>query len=157
MEGLAVPFTAVADGLNSVWSEIKKIGNWLNPVSETFFLTAAFVPDPDLIASTDDMINSKLREKLPIIDQLEDAMSSIHTGSSGTEHGGGGMPFGPTDIKVTMPGGAWGNEQFKIVDFSFFVQHKTTIVNFIRVLLWIPFILKIYRKMPEVIAATGSV
>ena len=43
-ESLAVPFNAIAEGLDSIFGVIQSIGYSLNPFHETFFLKVALVP-----------------------------------------------------------------------------------------------------------------
>lgn len=57
----------------------------------------------------------------------------------------------PPEFNVNLPGGKWGNGSVRIIDFSIFAQYRSYILNFIRVLLWVPFLIKLYKRLPALI------
>ena len=57
----------------------------------------------------------------------------------------------PPEFKINLPRGKWGQGSVKIIDFSLFAPYRPFILNFIRVLLWIPFLLKLYRRLPSLV------
>jgi len=57
----------------------------------------------------------------------------------------------PPKFEINLPGGKWGTGSVQIIDFSLFAPYRAFILNFIRVLLWIPFLLKLYRRLPSLV------
>ncbi|ABW19364.1 hypothetical protein [Alkaliphilus oremlandii] len=156
---MAVPFEAIADGLSSIVSRITSIRNlirdfwddisynftsiinYLNPFSDKFFLWIALIPQDGFFESFFNDILGAFNERLPLIGQIRAFMENIKGINYSQE-----LP----KFEITMPS-KYGGGQFSIVDFSYFVQYRVYILNFIRFSAWFFFIKRLWKTLPLII------
>lgn len=132
------------EGFNSFVSSISNVINLLNPWHEDFFLTAAFVTSEGYLETYATDIIEMVNGKFTFISGIQDFLGNLFSAVIDIDPE-------PPEFKVNLPGGKWGQGSVKIIDFSLFAQHRTFILNFIRVILWIPFLLKLYKRLPSLV------
>ena len=141
---LAGPINDIKQGINTFVNSISNVINFINPWSDEFFLTVAFIPSDGFIETYVADIKEMFDGKFTFISEIRDFLGNL---------------FGavvepnpePPEFTINMPGGKWGTGSLKIIDFSLFAPYRSFILNFIRVLLWIPFLLKLYRRLPSLV------
>lgn len=141
---LAGPVNDVKEGFNSFVSSISNIINLLNPSHEDFFMNAAFIPSEGYIETFVTDVKEIFDNKFSFISDIQDFLGDLFGAVIDTDPE-------PPEFKINLPGGKWGQGSVKIIDFSLFAQHRTFILNFFRVLLWIPFLLKLYKRLPSLV------
>jgi len=124
--------------------DIGKIIDALNPASENFFLKAALIPSPEFMIKYVTDIKDTMDEKMGFFAEIRDFLGSIFGAVVETDPE-------PPKYEVSLPGGKWGTARVKLIDFSLFAQYRSYILNLIRVFLWIPFLMKLYRRLPSLI------
>jgi len=134
---LAQPIAELGKGIN-------RIIDALNPTSENFFLKAAFIPSPEFMIEYVTDIKDTMDEKMGFFAETRDFLGSIFGAVVETDPE-------PPKYEVSLSGGKWGTARVKIIDFSLFAQYRSYILNLIRVFLWIPFLMKLYRRLPSLI------
>lgn len=139
-------FTVLKDSIGgwftNLMTSIGDILSYLNPLSDKFFLKIAFVPQDGYFNGYFTDIKTTFDSKLPIIGTISSVVNSIKDATVN-----GDAP----DFKVSLPGGKWGNGQVSIFNFAILAPYRDTILTILRVLIWLPFILKQYKRIPKVI------
>lgn len=146
-EGLGVlarPIGELSEGFNSFVNTIGEIINYINPWHDDFFLRPAFIPSEGYIESYVTDIKVMFDGKFTFISELRDFLGNLFGAVVDPDPA-------PPEFKINLPGGKWGQGSVKIIDFSLFAPYRSFILNFIRVLLWIPFLLKLYRRLPSLV------
>lgn len=141
---LANPINELREGFNSFVNTIGEIINFLNPWHEKFFLKVAFIPSEGYFEEYVADIKTIFDTKFIFISDVRDFLGNIFGAVINTNPD-------PPEFKINLPGGKWGQGSVKIIDFSLFAQYRMFVINFIRVILWIPFLLKLYRRMPSLV------
>lgn len=134
---LAEPIAELGQGL-------RRIIDALNPASENFFLTAAFIPSQEYMIEYVTDIKAALDEKMGFFAEIQEFLGSIFGAVVETDPE-------PPKFEISLPGGKWGTGKIKIIDFSLYAHYRSYIINLIRVFLWIPFLMKLYRRLPSLI------
>ena len=123
---------------------IRELVNLLNPLHEKFFLRVAFIPSAGYIEEFRTDIKAIFDNKFSFINEIRDFLAFIFS-----------SPIidnpGPPEFKITLPGGKWGTGSVQIIDFSIFEDYRLFIINFVRVFLWIPFLIKLYKRLPSIV------
>jgi len=136
--------SSVQESVGLLTEPIERIINFLNPLHEDFFLRVAFIPSTDYVEVFREEIKAIFDNKLSFINEIRDFLAFIFS-----------TPIldnpGPPEFKITLPGGKWGSGSVQIIDFSIFEDYRLFIINFIRVLLWIPFLIKLYKRLPSIV------
>ena len=146
-EGLGVladPIEALGQGFNSFVNNIGEIINYINPWHEDFFLRVALVPSEGFIQEYVTDIKEMFDGKFTFISDLRDFLGNLFDAVVDPDPN-------PPEFEITLPGGKWGSGKVEIIDFSIFARYRPFILNFFRVLLWIPFLMKLYRRLPQLI------
>lgn len=138
-------FTNLIDNIKEFFepllTSINIILDYLNPSSDNFFLKLAFVPKDGFIAGKFELLKSSLLEKVPLIQQITDFFNVVKNTQGGTQ---------PPQFTVTMPQ-KYGGKSYSIINFNYFIQYRTIILNFIRFTSWFFFLKKIYNRLPKII------
>jgi len=129
-------FQPLLNGINTIL-------DYLNPYSENFFLKIAFVPSNGFVAEKFESLKSTLLSKIPLLQQISDLFATIKATQFGTK---------PQDITVTMPI-KYGGMTYSVINFDYFTQYRTLILNFIRYSAWFLFLKKTYKRLPSIIYA----
>ena len=141
---LADPIETLGEGFNNFVSTIGQIINYINPWHDDFFLRVALVPSEGFLEAYVTDIKEMFDGKFTFISDLRDFLGKIFGAVIDPDPD-------PPEFIINLPGGKWGTGSVQIIDFSLFAPYRAYILNFIRVLLWIPFLLKLYRRLPSIV------
>lgn len=123
---------------------INEIGQGLDPESDKFILKVAFIPSEEYMQEFVYDIKTVFDNKFSFISEIGSFLGNIL-----------GVVIEdnpePPEFKVNLPGGKWGSGSVSIIDFSIFEDYRPFILNFIRVILWIPFLIKLYKRLPSLV------
>lgn len=123
---------------------IQRLLEVFNPESDRFFLKVAFIPSEGYFEDFTNDIKTVLESKFGFVAEIREFLGNIFGIVINTDPE-------PPDFSISLPGGKWGSGKVKVIDFSMFAQYRTFILNFMRVLLWIPFLIKLYKRLPSMI------
>ena len=118
----------------------QSILDWLNKLG--LFLMSLFIPEVDYIHSLLLSLLNKLTDKIPILNQLKNFFSSIFFTDK----------TAPPNIMINLPE-KYGGVSVPVINFEYFAQHRSLLINFIRLFMWFPFLKRIYQKLPDLIVA----
>ena len=118
--------------------------SYLDPTSDSFFLKVALVPPEGFIQEYVTDIKEMFDGKFTYISEIRDFLGNLFGAVVDLDPN-------PPEFEINLPGGKWGQGSVKIIDFSLFAPYRAFILNFIRVLLWIPFLLKLYKRLPQLV------
>ena len=138
---LAEPINNLKDELSAFFSNLI---SYLNPLSENFILKIAFVPSEGYFEQFIGEIKDVFDEKFQFVDEIGNYLVRLF-GAVYDENPD------PPSFTVTLPGGKWGTGTIEIIDFSIFADYRFYIRNFIRLILWVPFLMRLYKRLPSVI------
>lgn len=168
MEGLAVPFNAIKEGLNSIIDFFGNIFDLLNPFSENFILSDVFSFLSDIISfinpfsenffvykliellgdllkwlfvpenNSFEELSNKFNEKFAFVEQLKSFSNSLL----------GNVDYGSQIPSFNM---TWKGVTFSLIDFSLFLQYREWLHGIILAISWFIFINKTFKKLPSVI------
>lgn len=141
---LAGPINDVKEGFNSFVNAIGEIINYINPWHENFFMTVAFIPSEGYLEAYVTDIKEMFDGKFTFISEIRDFLGNIFGAVVDPNPD-------PPEFRINLPGGKWGAGSVKIINFSLFAPYRAFILNFIRVTLWIPFLLKLYKRLPSLV------
>lgn len=141
---LAEPITELGEGFNSFVNSIGNVINFINPWSDDFFLRVAFIPSEGFLEAYVSDIKTMFDGKFTFISEIREFLGSLFGAVVDTDPE-------PPEFKINLPGGKWGQGSVKIIDFSLFAPYRSFVLNFIRVILWIPFLLKLYKRLPSLV------
>lgn len=130
--------------VNNLEQWFTNIMSYLDPTSDDFFLTVAAVPSEGFIEEYVTDIKDMFDGKFTFISEIRDFLGNLFGAVIDPDPA-------PPEFMINLPGGKWGQGSVKIIDFSLFAPYRSFILNFIRVLLWIPFLLKLYRRLPQLV------
>ena len=137
MEGLAVPFQNIAQGLNNIFQ-------LFNPENPQNLFRILFVPRPEFLEENVSALYVIIEQKIPLLNDLilivkgmAESMLIVEVNT-------------PPEFKITMPE-KWGGFEAKIIDFSMFAPYRFFIVNIIRAIAWYFYIKRLLRRMPNLI------
>lgn len=141
---LADPIIGLTEGFNSFVNVIGEVINYMNPWHENFFLKVAFIPSEGYLEAYVTDIKEMFDGKFTFISEIRDFLGNLFGAVIDPNPD-------PPEFTINLPGGKWGSGSVKIIDFSMFAQYRAFILNFIRVILWIPFLLKLYKRLPSLV------
>lgn len=121
-----------------VKSFFKTLLDYLNPFSEKFFLKVAFLPREGYFKNYFSDIKGAFDVKIPIVGQLFDFFKIIATATV--------LDAPPPQFMLDYNG-----VHMSIIDFSFVLEYRTIIVNFIRFASWFFFLKRLYNRIPSMI------
>lgn len=133
--------TSIIDSLKGIGLDIASILDYLNPLSEHFILTIAFVPTPTYFKDFFKDIYDKFKEKIPIFAQVFTFFGEIKNISYDKD-----IP----SFLVHLPDDL-GGKDLPIINFEFFTEYRPVVVNFIRFTAWFVFLKRLLRRLPKVV------
>ena len=139
INGLA---TSIGEWFNDLFSTLGEILNYLNPFHENFFLKIAFIPSEGFIPNKFDELKDVLDDRLPIIGTFTGIFDSITQVQS--------IDSTSPTFTMELPG-KWGGQTVQVINFDPIDPYVPYIKTLIRFFLWIPFIIKMYKRLPQVI------
>lgn len=116
----------------------------MNPYHENFFLKVAFIPSEGFYEEFITDIKTMFDSKFAFVSDIGNFLGSIFGSVINVNPD-------PPEFTVNLPGGKWGEGSIKIIDFSIFADYRPFILNFMRVVLWIPFLIKLYKRLPSLV------
>jgi len=140
-QGVQDNITQFAENFSNTMSNII---SYLDPTSEDFFLMVALVPSEGFMQEYVTDIKEMFDGKFTFFNQIRDFLGNLFDAVVDPDPN-------PPEFEINLPGGKWGQSKVQIIDFSLFARYRPFILNFFRVLLWIPFLMKLYRRLPELI------
>ncbi len=144
INGITEFANSVGEWFAQLFVTIGEILDHLNPFSEKFFLKIAFIPSDGYFERFASDIKQSFDGKFEFISEIGNALKKLFGGVFDTDPE-------PPEFTVNLPGGKWGEGKVKVIDFSLFADYRPFILNFIRVMLWIPFLIKLYKKLPDIV------
>jgi hypothetical protein len=144
IDSLETWFEDIGQWFNDLFGALGEILNLLNPWHEDFIMKVAFIPSEGYFEDFASDLKTNFDGKFTFISDLRDFLGNLFGAVVDTDPA-------PPEFKINLPGGKWGQGSLKIIDFSLFAPYRAFILNFIRVLLWIPFLLKLYRRLPQLV------
>jgi len=144
INGISELISSVGNWFAQVFGVIGEILDHLNPFSDKFFLKIAFIPSDGYFERFANEIKQSFDGKFAFISEIGDVLKSLFSGAYETDPE-------PPEFTVNLPGGKWGEGRVNIIDFSIFADYRLYILNFFRVMLWIPFIIKLYKRLPNIV------
>lgn len=140
-QGVSDKITQFAENFSNTMSNIM---SYLDPTSDNFFLKLALVPSEGFIPNKFDELKDVLDDRLPII--------GTFTGIFDTITGVQSQSINSTSPTFTMElPSKWGGKTVQVINFDPIDPYVPYIKALIRFFLWIPFIIKIYKRLPQVI------
>lgn len=106
-------------------------------------MRTAFIPSDGFIKEKFDELKEKIDEKLPIIGTITEAFSNINNQNENNEST-------PPNFTVELPS-KWGGKKVNIINFDAVDPYIPYVKTLIRMFLWIPFLIKLYKKLPNII------
>lgn len=140
-EGLSNDITQFAENFNNTMSNII---SYLDPTSDRFFLKLACIPSEGYLETFVTDIKEMFDGRFTFISDLREFLGNLFDAVVDPDPN-------PPEFAINLPGGKWGSGKVEIIDFSIFARYRPFILNFFRVLLWIPFLMKLYRRLPQLI------
>jgi len=141
---LTGPINELTQGFSNLLNVIGEMINYMNPWHEDFFLRVALIPSDGFIETYVADIKEMFDGKFVFISEIREFLGNLFGAVIDQDPD-------PPEFKINLPGGKWGTGSVKIIDFSLFAPYRQYILNFIRVTLWIPFMLKLYKRLPSLV------
>lgn len=168
MEGLAVPFNAIKEGLNSIIEFFGTILDYLNPFSENFILLKLWNFLLDIISYINpfsdnflgkkivellgdllkllfvpennpfEQLSVKFNEKFAFVEQIKTLINSL-------------LGFNNYGDKAPTFNMTWHGVTFALIDFSLFLDYRTWLHGIILAIAWFTFLFRTYKKLPSII------
>ena len=128
--------------LKPVINLILSVLDYINPFSDNFLLKIAFVPKDGFFSEKFNKLLELIYEKFPFIQQLASVVNPSTMAVEISERA--------PSLSFTLPP-KYGGGTYQLVDFSYFEQYRDFILNFIRVVIWFPFLKWLYGRIPSII------
>lgn len=132
--------TLLQEILDSILA-LANLVNWINPFSDSFILKVAFIPSEGYFQNYWNDLYFMYKEKIPIIGQMYDFFAPVND-----------INFSETipEFSVDLPSDM-GGVKAPIIDFGFFTDYRTMILNFIRFIAWFIFLKRMFKYLPRVV------
>lgn len=137
---------SIGGWFNQLFSTLGEILNYLNPFHEKFFLKIAFIPSDGFISNKFDELKDVLDDRLPIIGTFTEIFNSMTQAQSQVQSINSTSPT----FTMELPD-KWGGQTVEVINFDVIDPYVPFVKTLIRVFLWIPFIIKMYKRLPQVI------
>lgn len=135
-------FQSLKDGfkgfISSIVDPLKTLLEYLNPVSDKFFLKVALVPRSGYFQDYFTELKGAFDVKLPIVGQLFDFFKVVANATI--------LDAPAPQFNINYMG-----HSMSIIDFSYVIQYRTIIVNFTRFIAWFFFLKRLYNRVPSMI------
>lgn len=105
----------------------------------------AFVPSDGFISEKFDELKVEFDDRMPIIGTFTELFNSI-TQAQGAKRAESTKPR----FEIELPG-RWGGQRVEVINFDIIDPYIPYIKTFIRFVLWVPFLIKIYKRLPQII------
>lgn len=138
-EGIGDNITQFAENFSDTMSRFM---SYLDPTSDNFFLKLAFIPSDGFIPAKFNEVKVEFDNRLPIIGTLTELFNSITQAQS--------IQSTKPKFEIELPS-KWGGQKVEVINFDIIDPYIPYVKTFIRFLIWIPFLIKIYRRLPQII------
>lgn len=168
MEGLAVPFNAIKEGLSSIIEFFGTVLDYLNPFSDNFILLKLWNFLTDIVSYINPFsdnflgkkivelfsdllkllfipennpfedLKSKFDEKFSFVGQIKVLINDL-------------LGFNNYGEKVPEFNMTWSGVTFSLIDFSLFLNYRSWLHGIILAIAWFTFLFKTYKKLPSII------
>lgn len=139
--GLIGLLETVVTWVQSISGSVSQILSYVNPFSDSFFLKVAFIPTAGYYQQYWNDIYKMYKDKIPIIGQLMDFFNDVKNVNYVES-----IPV----FEVELPDDL-GGHTLPIIDFGFFGDYRTLILNFIRFTAWFFFLKRLLKYLPKVV------
>jgi hypothetical protein len=126
--------------LKPLISAVESIGSAISGLLDLFM--KLLVPGQGAIEGAFSGITDSFKSKIPIADQL----SVFFTGVKNTTSN---VSSAPT-FEITLPE-IYGGGTYSIIDFTYFSDYRSWVLNFIRFSAWFVFLRRLYNRVPKMI------
>lgn len=137
---------SIGGWFNDLFSTLGEILNYLNPFHENFFLKIAFIPSDGFISNKFDELKEALDDRLPIIGTLTELFNSMTQNQTRIQSMGSTKPTFTMELPEK-----WGGQTVEVINFDIIDPYIPYVKTIIRFMIWIPFLIKIYKRLPQII------
>lgn len=155
IEGITAPFDNFKSSLDNLFAPIESLLEFVKSIKLFFddmpsFTEFLFVPDPEMLATN--VVN--LRTKFGLVDMFMGAGEWLLDQFVIMQ---GGVP--PTlSFTISKTKGRYTFEETEIVlDFEWYAPYKEYVDTFLGAVIWVCFIYRMYKRLPDIIAGAGMV
>ena len=138
-QGVSDKITQFAENFSNAMSTFM---SYLDPTSDNFFLKLAFIPQEGFISGKFNELKVVIDDRLPIIGTLTELFNSITQVQS--------IESTKPKFEMELPG-KWGGQKVEVINFDVIDPYIPYVKTFIRFMIWIPFLIKIYKRLPQII------
>lgn len=117
-------------------------GDTFNSGSENFMLKKAFIPSDEFVIMHQERMDNLLGEKFAFIDGIEQFSEDFKTALVDDASA--------PSFNLTLPE-KWSGKTVTIINFESFSSIRLIVKNLIRIFIWLAFIFKMYKKIPQII------
>lgn len=138
-QGVSDKITQFAENFSNAMSTFM---SYLDPTSDNFFLIVAFIPSDGFISEKFNEVKVEFDNRLPIVGTLTELFNTITQTKS--------IQSTKPKFEIELPS-KWGGQKVEVINFDIIDPYIPYVKTFIRFLIWIPFLIKIYRRLPQII------
>jgi phage-related protein len=138
-QGVSDKITQFAENFSDAMSNFM---SYLDPTSENFFLKLAFIPSDGFISGKFNELKVVIDDRLPIIGTLTELFNTITDVQS--------IESTKPKFEIELPD-KWGGQTVEVINFDVIDPYIPYIKTLIRIFLWIPFLIKMYKRLPQVV------
>ncbi|CAK7050650.1 hypothetical protein [Tissierella sp.] len=134
----------IGEILENIDSEITT-DSTTKPITESSLLEvlkSATIPREGYFQDFYTSISSAFESKIPMLGTLKDFFTTL-LGLNFDE-------FGPPSFTITVPK-EWGGGTYNVIDFSYFTEYRTLILNLIRFPAWFFFLKRLYGRIANIV------
>lgn len=138
---LAVPFRAIADGLNGVWQSITKVWDWLVAFPNMLWdgLKSLFIPHDGFFQNEFNELRQIFYDRIPLLGQCLDFFQAVIAGATQPSTN---YPVFSFDYKGAT---------YNIFDFSVFAQYRGFVHMVVLLFAYYFFIRRMLHRLPSII------
>ena len=107
----------------------------------------AFIPSDGFITEKFNEVKEEFDDKLPIVGTMNELFETINETQKMQEKS---TRSTRPRYEIELPA-KWGGQRVEIINFAIIDPYIPYVKTIIRFMIWIPFIIKIYRRLPQVI------
>lgn len=114
----------------------------MNPFSDDFFLKKAFVPSAEFWTMNEERFENIWTGKFAFVDKIKGFVDSFKDALVNDSNA--------PSFNMTLPS-KWGGSTVSIINFGAFDSIRLLVKNIVRIFIWLFFIFKMYKKVPDMI------
>ena len=145
----------VIDGLSDLKGMFVTLLDYFNPLSQNFFLRVAFIPQSAEFELKRQELLDTFKQKFIFYENIVQALEQIKNLGTGQQSKTLGVNNSSTPtFDITLPS-RYGGGTYTIIDFSYFSEYRSFILNFQRCIMWFFFIKGMFRSLPKATSMQG--